>query len=150
MQLYDIIVQLVSAVVSSLGFALLFHVRKGLLLPSAMGGLVCWGVYLIASVHMEGIFYPSLLAAACTALYAETLARLLRAPTPVFFVPAVIPLIPGSSLYYTMSAAVQGDMALAAYYGNRTILFVLALAAGASIIWAACDMSRKLLALRRH
>ena len=40
------------------------------------------------------------------ALYAEVLAKRLRAPAPLFLIPAFIPSIPGSNLYYTMAAAV--------------------------------------------
>lgn len=143
----EVIIQLLTAMLSSLGFALLFRVRKGLILPASLGGLLCWGSYLLCCSCMEGIFYPSLIAAICSTVYAEVLARVLHAPAPTFFVPTIISLVPGSSLFYAMSAAVQGDMALAKSHGWTLVLYVLALAAGASIVWALSDMLRKLLAL---
>ena len=144
----ETMIQLLAAMLSSFSFALLFRVRKGLVLPASLGGLLCWGTYLLCCAHMEGIFYPSLIATICSTVYAEVLARMLHAPAPIFFVPTIIALVPGSSLFYAMSAAVQGDMALARSHGWTLVLYVLALAAGASIVWALSDMLRRLLALR--
>ena len=143
----DVIMQLLGALVSSYGFALLFRVRKGLVLPASLGGLLCWGSYLLCCALMEGIFYPTLIATVVSTIYAEVLARVLRAPAPIFFVPTVITLVPGSSLFYAMCAAVEGDMALARSHGWTLVLYVLGLAAGASLVWALSDMTRRLLAL---
>ena len=144
----DVIIQLLGALASSYGFALLFRVRRRLVLPASLGGLVCWGTYLLCCAFMEGIFYPTLIATVVSTVYAEVLARVLRAPAPIFFVPTIITLVPGSSLFYAMSAAVEGDMALARSHGWTLVLYVLALAAGASLVWAISDMLRRLAALR--
>ena len=144
----DVIIQLLGALASSYGFALLFRVRRQLILPAALGGLVCWGSYLLCCTFLEGIFYPTLIAAVASTVYAEVLARVLRAPAPIFFVPTIITLVPGSSLFYAMSAAVAGDMELARSHGWTLVLYVLALAAGASLVWAVSDMLRRLAALR--
>lgn len=144
----DVIIQLLGALASSYGFALLFRVRRSLVLPASVGGVLCWGTYLLCCTFMEGIFYPTLVATVVSTVYAEVLARLLRAPAPIFFVPTIITLVPGSSLFYAMSAAVEGDMALARSHGWTLVLYVLALAAGASLVWAVSDMLRRLAALR--
>lgn len=144
----DIIVQLLAALASSYGFALLFRVRRSLVLPASLGGVLCWGTYLLCCTLMEGIFYPTLIATIVSTVYAEVLARVLHAPAPIFFVPTIITLVPGSSLFYAMSAAVEGDMVLARSHGWTLVLYVLGLAAGASLVWAASDMIRRLLALR--
>lgn len=146
----DIIIQLLAAFFSALGFALLFRVRRNLVLPASLGGVLCWGIYLACCACMEGIFYPSLITTICSTVYAEVLARILRAPAPIFFVPTIIVLVPGGSLFYAMSAAVQGDMALAAEHTWTLVLYVLALAAGASLVWALSDMIRKLIAQHKH
>ena len=144
----DVIIQLLGALASSYGFALLFRVRRSLVLPASVGGVLCWGTYLLCCTFMEGIFYPTLVATVVSTVYAEVLARVLRAPAPIFFVPTIITLVPGSSLFYAMSAAVEGDMALARSHGWTLVLYVLALAAGASLVWAVSDMLRRLAALR--
>lgn len=145
----EAIIQIIAAAASAFGFALLFRVRRALIPPATLGGALCWAVYLLCCVHMEGIFYPTLIAAIVSTIYAEVMARILYAPAPIFFVPTIIALVPGSSLFYAMSAAVQGDIALARSHGWTLILYVLGLAAGASLVWALSDMIRRLLALRR-
>ena len=42
------IMQLVTAFIGSWGFAMLFHVRREKLLLASLGGLLAWGVYLLA------------------------------------------------------------------------------------------------------
>ncbi len=78
------------------------------------------------------------------ALYAEILARSCRSTSTSFFVTSVIPLIPGSTLYYCMRSVVEGNLHQAWNYGRDTFLYALGIAAGMSIAWAICDFLRKI------
>ena len=49
----------------------------------------------------------SFLAAVLVTVYAEVLARALRTPSTTFSIVSLIPLVPGSSLYYSMTAALS-------------------------------------------
>ena len=104
------IVQLLTAFVGSLGFGLLFGLRRRYLVPAGLGGMLSWGLYLLLSLLLPSPFLVCLLAAAFSMLWAELMAHLLRSPTTLFLVPAVIPLVPGSSLYYAMSCVVRKDL----------------------------------------
>ena len=97
------LLQLLMAFFGSAGFAIMFHLRRNFLMIASFGGLLTWLVYLICAPVMPGYFFPSLAASAFGALYAEVLARWLKAPSTLFFIVAMIPLIPGSTLYYSMS-----------------------------------------------
>ena len=140
----DKAVQLIMALLGSAGFAILFHLRRELMAVASFGGLLCWLVYLICEPVMSGYFFPSFVASACGAFYAEVLARVLKVPSTPFFVVAVIPLIPGSTLYYAMDQVVQGYLSLASAYGVRTMQCALGIGGGMSVAWAVCDLSRKL------
>lgn len=140
----DIVIQLIMAMLGSLGFSLLFRLRPRILAPACLGGLGCWGLYLLAAHILDGIFIPTMLSAAFCALYAEINARLWKAPATVFFIPALVPLIPGSTLYYTMSSLVQRNGAMAAHYGILTGQYALGIAAGACIVWVFHDIFRAL------
>lgn len=135
-----IIVQLIAAFLGSIGFAMLFHLRGKLVLPAGIGGLFCWGTYLLAEHFLGGLLIPSVIGSAFAALYAEFLARKLKAPATLFFVPTVISMIPGSTLYYTMSYAVQKDWELARSYGSQTIQYALGIAIGICLVWAILTM----------
>ena len=50
------------------------------------------------------------------------LARCRNAPSTPFFITAAIPLIPGSTLYYCMNAAVSNDLPAAEHFGEQTLL----------------------------
>ena len=132
----EALIQITTAFLGSLGFALLFGLRRRYVLPAALGGMLCWAVYLLLSRLTDSVFLPCLAASACSVLYAELLARLLRTPATVFVIPAVIPLVPGGSLYYAMSCVVQKDLAAAREYGTATLEFSLAIAAGMSFVLA--------------
>lgn len=125
------------AFTGTLGFSLLFQVRKKYLIITSFGGMVTWGVYLILKQFIGGIFLPYMLAAVFAALYSEVMARILKVPVTTFLMLALIPAIPGGALYYTMSNLVQSNMEKAQSYGYLTIQYVLAIAIGTSIVWAA-------------
>lgn len=136
----EVIVQLISGCIGSLGFALVFRLRPRMLAPAALGGLFSYAVYLICASAADGVFLPSLISSAFSTFYAEIAARIMKAPATIFFIPAVIPLVPGSTLYYTMSYAVQGSWELAKQYGFLTLRYALGIAAGVSIIYSAFMM----------
>lgn len=143
--MWEITIQLFTAFLGSLGYCLLFHLRTQLLLPAALGGLLNWGIYLALEPRMGSAFFPCLIAAAVSALYAEGMAKWLRAPATLFLVPSVIPSVPGGSLFYAMSSAVQGRWTEAGDYGFQTAQYVLAIAAGISLVWALYGMAQQLL-----
>ena len=133
-------IQLLTSFTGSLGFCLVFHLRRRYLLPASLGGVLTCGVYLAAASALDGILLPTLIASAFAALYAEVLAWLLRAPTPLFLTIAlVIPLIPGRSLYYATYCAVRQEISLARDYAAP-----LGIALGASLVWAFANMRRSL------
>ncbi len=135
----ETILQLITAFIGSLGFAMIFNVRRKFWIPGSLGGLCSWGIYLFCEAWTGTIFMPCLIASAFAAFYAEILARLLKAPATIFFIPSVVPLIPGSTLYYTMSSAVRNDWVSFDHYGFLTIQYALSIAIGISLVLA-CSM----------
>ncbi len=126
----DVIIQLVTAFVGAFGFALLFQLRKGLLVAAAIGGLVNWGAYLLAEPYFEGKFVPCFIAAAVAVIYCEVAARVYKAPVTLFLAPSIVPSVPGGSLFYTMSSIVKKDWAGTKEFGLKTAEFALGIAAG--------------------
>ena len=139
----EIVSQLLSAFVGSLGFALIFGMRKRYLFAASLGALLGWGVYMLVDVLVGDVFLPSLAAAAFALTYSEMMAKALKTPATLFVIPAIIPLVPGGSLFYTMSCAVHGDLANARLYGTRTGECALAIAAGISIVLAFRELRTK-------
>ena len=118
------------AALGSLAFGVLFNVHGKKLLAITLGGAVSW-LFVIFFGYLgvdEATSY--FLVALLVSLYAETLARLLKAPTTVFIIPSLIPLIPGSSLYYSMAYALGGERELFADKAISTLKLAAALAVG--------------------
>ena len=130
------ILQLVTAFLASYGFSMVFGLRRRFLLPAGLGGLLCWGLYLGMGTLAHSEFLSCLIASAFAVIYAEVLARSLKTPATLFVVPAILPLVPGGSLYHAMSYAVHGDLAQARSSGIDTLLMALAIAAGLSLVLA--------------
>ncbi|MBO5556732.1 MAG: threonine/serine exporter family protein [Oscillospiraceae bacterium] len=132
----DWIIQLATAFLGSLGFSLVFGVRRRHLFAASLGGLFAWAIYLAVDAWLHSGFLACLLASAFSVLYSELLARLRKTPATLFLVPAIIPLVPGSSLYYAMSCVVRKDFSNAREYGTLTLEYALAIAAGISFVLA--------------
>ena len=142
--LIDGVIQLVTAGLGALGFSMVFNVRRNLLPAAAFGGLLDWGVYLAALWFFGGVFLPSVVAAAFASIYSEAVARMEQAPATVFYIPALIPLVPGGSLYYTMSYAVLGEWEQVQHYGASTIYCALGIAVGMSLVLSVEFTMRKI------
>lgn len=146
-----VIIQLLTALVGSLGFSLIFNVSRKHIVPCTLGGLLCWGVYLFfADIVGLDIMAATILAAAAGEVYAEVLARTLKAPTTVFYIPAVVPLIPGGALYNTMQSAVNKDWQAFRYYGSNTLQVTLGIAIGISFVSAVLHMVSNIMKKRKH
>lgn len=133
---------LLTAVLGSAGYAILFNVRKHIVALAAAGGALCWGVYLLAGLLTPSVFYCTFAASAAVAIWSEVLARVEKTPAQQYLIIGLIPLVPGGTLYYAMSALVRNDWGEASAYGYRTAMFVLGIAAGVSLTLSLWDMVR--------
>ena len=143
MDLKTALIQLLTALLGAMGFSLVFGMRSRHLLWASLGGVLTWGVYLAAGAALREGFLPCLIAAGFAVVYAEALAHLRKTPATIFVVPAIIPLVPGSSLYYAMACAVRGNLPDARHYGSQTMQAALAIAAGISFVIALRQLQTK-------
>lgn len=131
------IIQLICAFVATLGFGMLFGLRGKTLFIGAFGGLLSWLCCLLVMGAQEDAYIGYLAAGAFCSLFGEICARIFKAPATVFCIPAIVPLVPGNSLYRTMAAIVVKDLDGARAFGTATAQYAFSIAAGVSVIWAA-------------
>ncbi len=127
-------IQILSAFLGSLGFSVLFNIRRTKLLIAAFGGMLSWALYLALGAFFSGDAIRYFFATICLTIYAEVFARVKKTPTTTFLVSGVIPLIPGGALYNTMKFALNNawpDFGDAAIY---TVQLALAIAAGIMVV----------------
>ena len=139
----EIITQLITAFIGSLGFSMLFGLPRRHIFSASMGGMFSWGIYLLLMKINGNVFLACLCASIFSMIYSEFLARLHKSPATLFIIPSIIPLVPGSSLYYAMSYAVRGDVERAKYHGHQTLIWVMAIAAGISFVTALRELHTK-------
>lgn len=128
------IVQVISALIGSIGFAVFFNMKGKQIILAGTGGAATWIVYLLCQQQIEGYFVPYFIASIFVAVYAEIMARMNRAPATIFLTAAAVPLIPGGSLYYTMAGLVNGDQALFAESGASAVTIALAISLGFVVV----------------
>ena len=120
-------VQVISALIGSIGFAVFFNMKRKQIILAGAGGAATWIVYLLCQQQIEGYFVPYFIASIFVAVYAEIMARMNRAPATIFLTAAAVPVIPGGSLYYTIAGLVNGDQALFAESGASAVTIALAI-----------------------
>ena len=123
-------IQIITGLLGTLGFNILFNIRGRKLIFASLGGLISWSVFLGLEPLFAGEAIRYLLSAAVVTIYGEVLARLEKTPTTTFLVPSVIPLIPGSALYYTMNYALNKQWSQFAQQAFYTLQLALCLAVG--------------------
>ena len=124
------LLQILCAGLGTFAFALFFHVRPRHLLLATLGGALSWLLYLLVLGRDHKVFLSALVASMGICLWAETLARLRKAPANIFLIPGIIPLLPGGALYYTMNALINGDMVTVIQKGKETGLVALGIVGG--------------------
>ena len=67
------IIQLITGAIGSVGFGILFHIKKKYLPLAAVGGFLSWLVFLLGKEFWGNVFLPTLLAGFITDVYAEIL-----------------------------------------------------------------------------
>ena len=99
------LLQILTGFLGSVGFAILFNIRGKRLAAASVGGGLSWLFYLLLNRLFSNEVLCYFLVSVLLAIYAEVMARVLKTPTTTFITTGLIPLVPGSSLYYTMTYA---------------------------------------------
>lgn len=126
-------IQLLAALLGSLGFAALFNIRGKKLAFATFGGFFAWAVYLAVGEVTLNPYICGFVSSVALTLYAEIMARCQKTPVTVFLVSAAIPLIPGGALYRSMNYLMQREWELFGQESLYTLLFAASMSAGITV-----------------
>ncbi len=142
-------IQCIAGLIGTLGFGLMFNMHgKGI--PFALlGSVISWPVCVLCMRLglAEPIAY--LIGAVMSAFYAEIMARIRKCPATSYLMCALVPLIPGSGIYYTMDFIRQGKLAEAYDKGMLTAAIAGSMAVGVLLVstgfrmWSVFKRNRK-------
>ena len=116
------------------GFGILFNIKGKKLLFAALGGGLSWYCYSLplslGLSEVSSLFISALV----FSTYSEVLDRIFKTPVTSFVICALFPLVPGSGMYYTMLATINGDLQNAVHLGINTLANAGTLALGVIFI----------------
>lgn len=139
-ELWNMVIQIVTAFLGSFGFSVLFNLRRSKLLIASLGGMFSWALFLLLGfwIPSEGVRY--FFASAFVTIYAEIFARIKKTPTTSYLVPGFIPMIPGGALYNTMKYALNADWENFGSAAAYTIQLALGIATGIMVVTSVMRM----------
>lgn len=105
----EYVIQTLMGALGSVGFAVIFNTKGKRLGFFFLGGALAWAVYLLCIHNGANTFVGLMFATITAGLSSEILARVIHAPVLISLVPILVPLIPGSDLYYCMDALIRSD-----------------------------------------
>lgn len=139
--------QFIFAFIATLGFAGYFNLKNRItLIVAALPGGLAFLIFYIFSLYGQlvlGTFVASLF----IGVLGEFLSVRFKTPSTVFITPAIIPLVPGAGMYYTMLHFVNEDFSQMISTGANTISIAGSIAMG---ILVGSIFSRSLKRMRRH
>ena len=134
------------AFVSCIGFCMIFNIRDTNMYIAAAGGALAWATYLVV-VHYYDSVIANFVGGIVVSLFSEAVARPRRTPSTCFLIIGLLPLVPGSGIYYTMKYYVQGQYADFAAKGMATLTAAGAIALGVMLV---ISMVRMFLHIQHH
>lgn len=115
-----------------LGIAVIFDVPPKKLLWAMIGSIISCVLMLIGDKYGLDPLITNMIATAVPCVYCEIMARVLKTPTTVFMIPTLLPLVPGSRLYYTMFYLFSGEQEL--FLENMLVAFKICTGIAVAII----------------
>lgn len=122
------------AFLGSYGPAILFNIEKKNLIWAGLCGAIGWTAYkgtlLLSGSGVLAVF----IAAVTISLLSEVMAKILKTPSTVFYIPSLFPIVPGISAYYTVLFIIDNRFDSAVSKGLETIASAGAIAFGILLV----------------
>lgn len=146
----ELIKLIVTGTLGALGFAVFFNIKPKHVPFAAIGGAIATLVYALIDMAGINLFVSNFVATLVCVIYSTFMARALKTPSMVFITASIIPLVPGGSLFYTMSNLILGNSAAARLYGLNTMQVALGIAGGIVIESLILSIITKLSSAKRR
>lgn len=132
MEVQEFLRLVVSGLMGTFGFSLLFRSNKNRVLISSVGGALVCIVYAVSCHFFEHEMIQNIFPALTATVYSEIMARVTKAPATPILACSIIPLVPGGKLYYTTYYFVIGETEL--FYDSLVALLRIASGLAVGII----------------
>ncbi|MHC0036146.1 threonine/serine exporter family protein [Pseudoneobacillus sp. C159] len=122
--------QVITSFIATGAFGILFNIPKQSLIKCGFVGLIGWMIYFsLAKMQMDVVF-ATFLASISIGVMSQVFARIYRAPSIIFSVSGIIPLVPGGMAYNAMRHFVENDYYIATTLAAKALMISGAIAFG--------------------
>ncbi|MCR1950118.1 MULTISPECIES: threonine/serine exporter family protein [Clostridium] len=128
------IIEVLSAFIASFAFGIVFNIKGKNLFFSALCGALGWFIYKFSLKVGSSDTTALFLASVGLSVYSEIFARILKTPVTTFVIAALIPLVPGGGMYYTMVEVITGNVMKSLETGIKTLASAGVLALGVILV----------------
>ena len=119
--------------VACMAVCIVFNVRGKRIFFTSLGGAIGWFVYLLFRPLQNDIVQFFIATVAIT-VYSEIMARIHKVPVTGFLLIALLPMVPGGGIYYTMEYCIAGNTQMFLETGLHTLGIAGALALGILLV----------------
>ena len=131
---YGPVLQCVFAIIASYGFVVIFNIHGFGSFLCALGGGITWAAFCVVQALGGQDLMCFFLATVVAAVFAEVMARIRKYPAISYLISCLLPLIPGSGVYYAAQQAMQGNSAGFVSYAGRTLAIAGVMAVGILLV----------------
>ncbi|MGB4985614.1 MAG: threonine/serine exporter family protein [Erysipelotrichaceae bacterium] len=125
---------LIGAFIGTLGFSILFKIKKDKIIYCSLIGLTSTFVYDLLLYLTKNNYFSLLGSSIVVSIICQYLARKLKTPVTIFLAPGIICLVPGALIYQTMLDIIMGNQAAAVSNGLSTLSISGMIALGVLIV----------------
>lgn len=138
------IIKSVAAILASIGFAILFNVKgKKIIIAGLIGGAGSFAYFLLQELGYSEV-YAIFIGSMTLSVLSEIFARVYKCPVPTFLLCALIPLVPGGGMYYTMLEIVKNNLDVALTTGLHTLILAGSIVVGCLTVSSCVHMLNQL------
>ena len=98
-----------------------------------LGGFLNYLSYYLVFKYTNNVFLSSMVCAIVTSIYSNIMAVILKCPSTIFILTGLIPVVPGSSLFYMMNGLVMNDYIIAKMHLLIVVKVIIGIVAGMSL-----------------
>ncbi|MCR4943394.1 MAG: threonine/serine exporter family protein [Clostridium sp.] len=112
---------------------ILFNIDRKKIFWCGLAGGLGWIGYSITLSHTNNSIIASFVGAIIVNLYSELMARIIRTPASMFYIPGIFPLVPGILAYSSITSFLEKDYSSALNNGMLTLAIGIAISLGIMI-----------------
>lgn len=126
--------EVIYAFFATLFFSIIFNLKGKNIFYASICGSLGWFTFLFCKQLRYSMTTSFFIAAVIITIYSEIAAKILKTTVTTTLIPALIPLVPGGGIYYTMYYLVTSEFLASRAKGIETLSLTVALSVGIFLV----------------